>query len=54
MRQSAYLNEANFEQVLSLARGATGEDRYGYRRDFIRLTEKMAVMMGARPVTAGE
>ena len=40
VRGSAIEGKASFNDVLSLARGAKGEDRFGYRAEFIRLVEK--------------
>lgn len=37
LRQSAYKGSASFEKVLTLATPARGDDRAGYRDDFIRL-----------------
>ena len=33
------VDTASYENVLSLARKAKGEDHYGYRSEFIRLVE---------------
>ena len=39
LRNSEYKQEASFEQVVSLAKGARGRDEYGYRSEFFRLVE---------------
>jgi Ca-activated chloride channel family protein len=39
LRNSEYKQEASFEQVVSLAKGARGKDEYGYRSEFFRLVE---------------
>jgi Ca-activated chloride channel family protein len=39
LRNSEYKGTINYDQVLSLARGAKGDDRDGYRAEFIRLVE---------------
>ena len=40
LRKSEYKGEANYDQVIRLARAAQGEDTEGYRAEFIRLVEK--------------
>ncbi|HEX6171209.1 MAG TPA: VWA domain-containing protein [Chitinophagaceae bacterium] len=39
LRNSEYKQEASFEQVVALAKGARGRDEYGYRSEFFRLVE---------------
>jgi Ca-activated chloride channel family protein len=39
LRDSEHRGTATFDQVLALARGARGEDREGYRAEFINLVE---------------
>jgi Ca-activated chloride channel family protein len=39
LRDSKFKKNSNYRQVLSLAKGARGEDREGYRNEFIRLVE---------------
>ena len=39
MRESEFKDKASFDQVLDIARKAKGEDREGYRSEFIRLVE---------------
>jgi Ca-activated chloride channel homolog len=39
LRNSEYKGTINYDQVLTLARGAKGYDRDGYRAEFIRLVE---------------
>ncbi|HEX2092877.1 MAG TPA: VWA domain-containing protein [Longimicrobiaceae bacterium] len=39
LRGSRFRGQASHEQVLSLARGALGEDRSGYREEFVRLVQ---------------
>jgi Ca-activated chloride channel family protein len=39
LRNSEYLGSMNYGQVLTLARGAKGPDKDGYRAEFIRLVE---------------
>ena len=39
LRDSGYRGSASFEQALVLANASAGTDRFGYRRDFIRLVE---------------
>jgi len=42
LRSSPNAGELNWQQVISLARGAKGADEDGYRTDFIRLAETAA------------
>jgi Ca-activated chloride channel family protein len=39
LRDSKFRGDATHEQVLTLARGALGDDPHGYRREFVRLVE---------------
>ena len=39
LRNSKYVGSLTWPQVVELARGARGDDRDGYRADFIRLAE---------------
>jgi Ca-activated chloride channel family protein len=39
LRDSEHKGEASWEQTLSLARGARGDDEQGYRGEFIGLVE---------------
>ncbi len=39
LRDSDYMHRASFDQILSLARSARGEDLHGYRGEFIQLVE---------------
>ena len=39
LRDSEFKGKTSYEQVLAMARKSTGEDRFGYRKDFIRLVE---------------
>ncbi|MET0396622.1 MAG: VWA domain-containing protein [Longimicrobiaceae bacterium] len=52
LRDSRFRGDATHEQVLALARGALGEDRHGYRREFVRLVEdsrRIAAAASDRP-----
>jgi len=37
LRQSPYTGKFDYDQVIELARGARGEDRFGYRSEFLQL-----------------
>lgn len=39
LRQSQYFNEANFNTIINLAEKGRGEDKEGYRAEFIRLVK---------------
>lgn len=50
LRESDFRQEASYEQAINLARSAKGEDKSGYRGEFIRMMEVMNDMES--PVTA--
>jgi Ca-activated chloride channel family protein len=39
LRKSAYLNKADLQDVIDLAKKGRGEDEDGYRAEFIRLVK---------------
>ena len=39
IKDSEYKEDANYEELIGLAKGARGEDPFGYRAEFIRLAE---------------
>lgn len=39
LRNSEYKGEACYEQVLEMAKASSGEDKFGYRRDFVSLVD---------------
>jgi len=39
LRESKFLGNTNYDNVLALARSAKGEDKEGYRSEFIQLAE---------------
>ncbi|MEM7183471.1 MAG: YfbK domain-containing protein, partial [Spirochaetota bacterium] len=40
LRDSKYKKNLSFDKVYVMAKGARGQDRYGYRREFLELVEK--------------
>lgn len=44
MRQSQYAGNANFDAVLERATSAIGDDKFGYRKEFIMLVEKAKLL----------
>lgn len=44
LRQSDFKQQANFDQVISLAQGAQGKDIEGYRSEFIKLVKSTALL----------
>ncbi|GAB4474722.1 MAG: VWA domain-containing protein [Thermoflexibacter sp.] len=44
LRDSEFKGNANYDQVISLAKGAKGNDSEGYRAEFIRLVENCQLM----------
>ena len=51
-RESKYAGNATYGKVLEMARGARGEDRFGYRAEFIKLLEK-AELIAPPPKASG-
>jgi Ca-activated chloride channel family protein len=49
LKDSAYKGNANWSQVINLARNAQGEDNDGYRKEFITLAELARDMMHRSP-----
>ncbi|MDF0552565.1 VWA domain-containing protein [Kamptonema sp. UHCC 0994] len=47
LRDSEYKGEANFDEVLKLANQSKGEDKEGYRAEFIRLVESCNMLVRA-------
>ncbi len=52
LRDSQFKQNANFEQLISMAKKAKGSDDDGYRAEFIRLAESTKNMMKTATVTA--
>ena len=46
LRNSSFKSKAGFEQVLQLARHATGADKEDYRKEFVGLVEKAKELTG--------
>jgi len=44
LRDSTHKGDVNFERILEWARAGAGEDRNGYREEFIRLVHRAASM----------
>ena len=44
MRQSQYAGNANYDAIIERATTAMGEDKFGYRREFIMLVEKAKLL----------
>ncbi len=45
LRGSEYINLNSYEQVFALAQSAKGEDKFGYRSEFIRLIESAQLLV---------
>jgi Ca-activated chloride channel family protein len=52
LRNSAFKQDANFKQLIKIAKGAKGEDDNGYRAEFIRLAESTSDIMKTMKLTA--
>src|SRR5215208_295126 len=50
LRDSEYRGAASYEQVLTLARGARGDDVQGYRGEFIGMVESARTLVAAAPI----
>ncbi|MBS1734348.1 MAG: VWA domain-containing protein, partial [Bacteroidetes bacterium] len=44
LRESAFRADASYQQVLELARAASGDDEEGYRAEFLKLVEKAGAL----------
>jgi Ca-activated chloride channel family protein len=53
LRESEHRGQASWEQVLSLARGARGEDEQGYRGEFIGMVETARTLAGEGGAASG-
>jgi Ca-activated chloride channel family protein len=53
LRDSEHKGQASWEQVLSLARGARGEDEQGYRGEFVGLVETARTLAGPGVAASG-
>lgn len=51
LRNSAFVSEASFDQVIELARKARGNDEEGYRAEFIRLVENAGALAATKKTT---
>ena len=50
LRGSRYAGSGSFDNVLSLAKGATGFDPGGYRKEFVEMVEKSKGFAGGRGI----
>ena len=48
LRDSEFKGDASYESVLELARDGKGEDRFGYRAEFIQLVERCRLLDSIR------
>ncbi len=48
LRKSQYLNNANVDDVIDLAENSKGEDKDGYRAEFVRLVKSMSYKISSR------
>ena len=51
LRESEHRGQASWDQVLTLARGARGEDEQGYRGEFIGLVETARTLQAGKGMT---
>ncbi len=54
LRSSKYKGNNSFTEVAELARGAMGQDKEGYRNEFLTLVEVCGSLAGAETLSAGE
>lgn len=52
LRNSEYKSSASFDQVVTMARKAKGEDEEGYRAEFIRMVETAQLLAKSKPAPA--
>ena len=49
LRQSSHVGQGNLNTVLSLAKEGLGEDKHGYRQEFVELVTKARQLYGVTP-----
>jgi Ca-activated chloride channel family protein len=54
LRNSEYKSSASFDQVVTMARKAKGEDEEGYRAEFIRMVETAQLLAKSKPAPASK
>jgi Ca-activated chloride channel family protein len=54
LRNSAFKQDADFKQLIKMAKKAKGEDENGYRAEFIRLAESTADIIKTMNITASK
>lgn len=54
LRNSQYKQHADFDQLISMAKAAKGEDENGYRAEFIRMAESTKNLMKSKAVVVAD
>ncbi len=54
LRDSEFKQTSNFTEAIDLARAAKGEDREGYRAEFVKLSETAKLLMQSNGLAAGK
>jgi Ca-activated chloride channel family protein len=54
LSNSQFKQKSNFDQAISIAKGAKGKDDDGYRSEFVRLAESARSLAGSEQLTSGE
>jgi Ca-activated chloride channel family protein len=54
LKQSHYWQDMSYQQIIDLAQGAKGKDKFGYRAEFINLVRSTAALQGSMPKQSNE
>jgi Ca-activated chloride channel family protein len=54
LKQSHYWQDMSYQQIIDLAHGAKGKDKFGYRAEFINLVRSSAVLQGSMSKQSNE
>jgi Ca-activated chloride channel family protein len=54
LKQSHYWQDMSYQQIIDLAQGAKGKDKFGYRAEFINLVRSTAALQDSMPKQSNE
>ncbi|WP_198556539.1 YfbK domain-containing protein [Paraglaciecola sp. MB-3u-78] len=54
LKQSHYWQDMSYQQIIDIASGAKGKDKFGYRAEFINLVRSSALLQANIPNQQGE
>ncbi len=53
LRESDHRGDSDLDTVIEIARGAKGDDSYGYRSEFIRIAEQVKILAELKDINSG-